>query len=122
MPTDGNVEVPLEDSLQAVVVVPSAADSSLSTAASLPALPPLRNIWACPKVQKGEPAVPKKGKTEGWRCLHCGEAYYPVHAPRALYHTAQQTGGGIAICAAVIPEREKERCVLVLFHLFSCAL
>ena len=72
-------------------------------------------------LEKGPPAVPHNGKSDGWRCRHCGEVFYPVHAVRATHHVAQEPGGSIAICNAIIPERDKARCVSVMLLLLFCA-
>ena len=85
MPTGGDVEVSAEEANQELAVAPSNGDPE----GDLPPLPPLKKIWDCYKVEKG-PAVPKKGKTDGWRCGHCGQVFYPVSAPRATYHLAQE--------------------------------
>ena len=115
MPTGGDLEVSAEEANEAVVVAPTMGDPG----GDLPPLPPLKKIWHCSKVEKG-PTVPKKGKTDGWRCRHCGQEYYPVSAPRATYHCAQEDGGSIVICPAIIPSREKRRCVFFVLLPFSC--
>ena len=123
MPTGGDLTVSAEDANHAVITASSVEGSSLSTHTedNLPPLPPLANIWACPKVARGPPSVEKKGKSNGWRCGHCGEAFYPDHATRIVHHVAQQPGGSIVVCSAVIPEREKARCVFFVLLSFSPA-
>ena len=115
MPTGGSFAVSAADANHAVITASSVGGSSLSTHTedNLYPLPPLPNIWACPKVTRGPPSVEKKGKSNGWRCGHCGECFYPDHATRAAHHLAQQPGGSIVICSAHIPEREKARCVFL---------
>ena len=85
MPTSGDHEVSAQEANQAVVVAPPTGDPE----GDLPTLPPLKKIWDFSKMEKG-PAVPKKGKTDGWRCGHCGQVFYPVSAPRATYYLAQE--------------------------------
>ena len=96
MPTSGDLEVPAEKADEGVLVVPSARDR---VAAFLSPLPPLKSIWECPMLEKGPSAVPK-GKSDGWRCFHCGEVFYPVHAVRATCRVAQEPGGSSVICKA----------------------
>ena len=93
MPTGGDLEVSAEEANEAFVVAPTMGDPG----GDLHPRPPLEKLWHCSKVEKG-PTVPKKGKTDGWRCRHCGKEYYPVSAPRATYHCAQEDGGSIVIC------------------------
>ena len=123
MPSGGSFEVSAADANHAVITAPSMGDSSLYTHAedNLHPLPPLPNIWACPRVTRGPPGVEKKGKSNGWRCGHCGEVFYPDHATRGVYHLAKQPGGSIMVCSAVIPEREKARCVFFVLLSFSPA-
>ena len=115
MPSGGDVEVSAKETNQAVVVAHSAGDPE----EGLPPLPPLKKIWDFSKMEKG-PAVPKKGKTDGWRCGHCGQVFYPVSTPRATYHLAQEDGGSIVVCPAIIPSRGKNRCVFFVLLPFSC--
>ena len=112
MPFLGGVEVSAEETNEAVVTASATGDPR----DDLVPLKPLKNIWDCPKVEK-EPSVPKKGRTEGWRCGHCGQAHYPVSVPHATYHLAQVDGGSIVVFPAIIPPREKEGAYfLCCFH------
>ena len=115
MPYLGGVEVSPEEADNAVVT----ASATGNPGDDLAPLEPLNNIWECLKVEKG-PSVPKSGKTEGWRCGHCGQVFYPVSAPRAKAHLAQMDSGfSIVPCPAIIPPREK-RCVCFVLLPFSC--
>ena len=113
--------------LAGVEVSPEEADNAVVTASAtgnpggdLAPLEPLNSIWDCPKAIKG-PSVPKRGKTEGWRCGHCGQTFYPVSAPCAKAHLAQMDSGfSIVPCPANIPPREKQRCVCFVLLPFSC--
>ena len=115
------------DVTHAVVTAPSMGDSSLSTHTEdnlvpLPPLSPLRSVWDCPRLKRGQSqGVEKKGKSNGWQCGHCDGVFYPDHATRAAHHLAQQRGGSIVVCSAVIPEREKARCVFLVLLSFSPA-
>ena len=114
MPTGGDIEVSAEEANQAVVVAPLTGDPE----GGLPPLPPRKKVWDCSKVEKG-PTVPKKGKTEGWRCRHCGQVFYPVSAPRVTHHLAQEEGGSIVICTQSFLLGGGKVCVFVLLP-FSC--
>ena len=118
MPTSGELEIPADIADEGVLVVPSARDPA---AALLSDIPPLRSIWECLMLEKGPPAVPHNGKSDGWRCCHCGEVFYPVHVVRATHLFSQEKDGFIAICKAIIPEGDKARCVSVMLLLLSCA-
>jgi hypothetical protein len=45
----------------------------------------------------------------GWRCLWCGNNFFPVHATRALFHVLKMKQGGIAICNGVVDEAHLQR-------------
>ena len=117
MPYLRGVEVSPEEADEAAVTASATGDPGDDDAP----LEPLNSIWDCPKVTKG-PSVPKRGISDGWRCGHCGQAFYPVSAPRAKAHLAQMSGRSFCIvpCPAIIPPREKKRCVCFVLLPFSC--
>ena len=115
MPYLRGVEVSPEEADEAAVTASATGDPGDDDAP----LEPLNSIWECPKVTKG-PSVPKRGISEGWRCGHCGQVFYPVSAPRAKAHLAQMDSGfSIVPCPANIPPREK-RCVCFVLLPFFC--
>ena len=118
MPTFGEVDVPPDEAGTGVVAAPSVRDPAAFLFSDLP---PLKSIWECPMLEKGQPAVPHNGKSDGWRCRYCGEVFYPVHSGRATHHVAKEPNGSIAICQAAIPERNKARCVFIMLLLLSRA-
>jgi len=71
------------------------------------ALPPLKTIFDCDMIEKG--VVINDNDKVGWRCLWCGNNFFPVHATRALFHVLKMKQGGIAICNGVVDEAHLQR-------------
>ena len=91
--------VPAADVTHAVFTAPSMGDSSLSTHTEdnlvpLPPLPPLRSVWDCPRLKRGQSqGVEKKGKSNGWQCGHCKGFFIPI-TPRPLRVLLRNSGVG----------------------------
>ena len=73
---------------------------------STDALPPLKSIWDCPKLIKGQVSGPQNTMVTGWLCLWCpgGGEFKGDNATKALAHVAKVAGRNVRFCEGNIPQ------------------
>ena len=89
----------LDDDEDALGSAPTAAIAG-NTPALVPALPPLSNIWFCPKIRQF-----MDGNKKMWLCEWCPTGSLPFtgwNATKCLYHVCKIAGQGIRPCKGLI--------------------
>ena len=108
MPSDRNVEVSLEDALQAVVDAPSAVESPLTTGDSLPPSLPFRIFGLVPKCRRGSRPCRQKVKPLDGNASTAGRYFIPP-TPGALCITLRNNRAGVLQFALQLFPKEKRK-------------